>query len=43
MLRQNIEHFLKKRIYEKLVFPEMSQVKYIYFCSISNGLYSLYL
>ena len=38
MLQRNIEHFLKKRKYEKIGFSEMSYPKKI-FLSISNDLF----
>ena len=37
MLRRNIEHFLKKSMYEKLEISEIVQLKKIFF-SLSNAL-----
>ena len=41
MLRQNIEHFLKKRIHQKLGISEMEELKIFYF-SISDSVFLVF-
>ena len=43
MLRQNIEHFLKKHIYEKLEISEMKQLNKFFFLFLDPRLYILFL